>query len=85
MHHRGNFDLTQHQQYSSKKLEYFDQPANRRYVPFVVETSVGCDRTLLALLVNAYREETVEGEEEGRVVLRLLPRWRRSRRGSSRW
>ncbi len=73
VHHRGDFDLTQHQQYSSKKLEYFDQPANRRYVPFVVETSVGCDRTVLALLANAYREETVEGEDEGRVVLRLLP------------
>jgi glycyl-tRNA synthetase len=73
VHHRGDFDLTQHQQFSSKKLEYFDQPANRRFVPFVIETSVGCDRTLLALLVNAYREEAVEGEEEGRVVLRLQP------------
>ncbi|HEX9564076.1 MAG TPA: glycine--tRNA ligase [Gemmatimonadaceae bacterium] len=73
VHHRGDFDLTQHQKFSSKKLEYFDQPANRRFVPFVIETSVGCDRTLLALLVNAYREESVAGEEEGRVVLRLQP------------
>jgi glycyl-tRNA synthetase len=73
VHHRGNFDLTQHQKYSGKKLEYFDQPNNRRFVPYVIETSVGADRTLLALLVNAYREESVAGEEEGRVVLRILP------------
>jgi glycyl-tRNA synthetase len=73
VHHRGDFDLTQHQQFSGKRLEYLDQPANRRYVPFVIETSVGADRTLLAVLVNGYREESVEGEEEGRVVLRLLP------------
>jgi glycyl-tRNA synthetase len=73
VHHRGDFDLGQHQQYSGKKLEYFDQPNNRRYVPFVIETSVGADRTLLALLVNAYREEQVAGEDEGRTVLALPP------------
>jgi glycyl-tRNA synthetase len=71
VHHRGDFDLSRHQEYSGKRLEYFDQPANRRYVPFVIETSVGTDRTLLALLVNAYREESVPGEEEGRTVLGL--------------
>ncbi len=69
VHHRGNYDLTRHQEYSGKKLEYFDQPNNRRFVPFVIETSVGAERTLLAVLVNAYREEAVPGEEEGRVVL----------------
>ncbi len=73
VHHRGDFDLTQHQKASGKRLEYLDQPANRRYVPFVIETSVGCDRTLLSVLVNGYREEVVEGEEEGRTVLRILP------------
>jgi len=73
IHNRGDFDLTQHQQFSGKKLEYFDQQNNRRYVPFVVETSVGADRTLLALLVNGYREETVAGEDEGRTVLGLHP------------
>ncbi|HEX7121250.1 MAG TPA: glycine--tRNA ligase [Gemmatimonadaceae bacterium] len=73
VHHRGDFDLTQHQKYSGKKLEYFDQPNNRRYVPYVIETSAGADRTLLALLVNGYREEPVPGENEDRVVLRLLP------------
>ncbi|HET6681434.1 MAG TPA: glycine--tRNA ligase, partial [Gemmatimonadaceae bacterium] len=73
VHHRGDFDLSRHQEYSHKKLEYFDQPANRRYVPFVVETSAGADRTTLAVLVNAYREEAVAGEDEGRVVLGFLP------------
>ncbi len=73
VHNRGDFDLTQHQQFSSKKLEYFDQVANKRYVPYVIETSVGADRVTLAALVNAYREEAVEGETEGRVVLGLHP------------
>jgi len=73
VHNRGDFDLTQHQQFSGKKLEYFDQPNNRRYTPYVVETSVGADRTTLAVLVNAFAEETVEGEDEGRTVLKLLP------------
>jgi len=73
VHNRGNFDLSQHQQFSGKKLEYFDQPNNNRYIPFVVETSAGADRTALAVLVNAYREESVEGESEGRTVLQLLP------------
>ena len=73
VHNRGNFDLTRHQEYSGKKLEYFDQPNNRRYVPEVIETSVGADRVTLAVLVNAYREEVVAGEEEGRTVLGLHP------------
>ena len=73
VHNRGDFDLTQHQQFSGKKLEYFDQPNNRRYTPYVVETSVGADRTTLAVLVNAYHEEKVEGEDEGRTVLKLQP------------
>jgi glycyl-tRNA synthetase len=73
VHHRGDFDLGRHQEYSGKKLEYYDQTANRRYVPFVIETSVGADRVTLATLVNAYREEEVPGESEGRVVLRLHP------------
>jgi glycyl-tRNA synthetase len=73
VHHRGDFDLTRHQEYSGKKLEYFDQPNNRRYVPYVIETSVGADRTALALLVNGYREEAVAGESEGRTVLGLDP------------
>ena len=73
IHNRGDFDLTQHQTFSGKKLEYFDQPNNRRFVPWVIETSVGADRTTLAVLSNAYREESVAGEEEGRTVLALSP------------
>src|SRR6476619_2308308 len=73
IHNRGDFDLGRHQEYSGKKLEYFDQGTNKRYVPYVVETSVGADRTTLAVLVNGYREAAVEGESEGRTVLRLHP------------
>ena len=73
VHNRGDFDLKQHQEFSGKKLEYFDQPNNKRFLPYVVETSVGADRVALAVLVNAYREESVEGETEGRTVLALHP------------
>src|ERR1043166_6454965 len=62
IHNRGDFDLTRHQEYSGKKLEYFDQAANTRYLPFIVETSAGADRVALTLLVDAFREEQVEGE-----------------------
>jgi glycyl-tRNA synthetase len=71
IHNRSDYDLGRHQEYSGKKLEYFDQPKNKRYVPYVIETSVGADRVTLAALVNAYREEDVPGESEGRVVLGL--------------
>ena len=73
IHNRGDFDLGKHQEFSKKSLLYIDQAANKRYLPYVIETACGPNRTLLALLVNAYREEAVEGEEEGRVVLRLHP------------
>jgi glycyl-tRNA synthetase len=73
VHNRGDFDLGRHTEYSGKKLEYFDQPNNRRYLPWVIETSAGADRVTLAVLVNAYREESVPGEEEGRVVLGIAP------------
>jgi glycyl-tRNA synthetase len=71
IHNRGDFDLSQHQQYSGKKLEYFDQAANERYLPYIIETSAGADRVTLTLLVNAYREEEVQGET--RVVLGFHP------------
>ena len=73
VHNRGDFDLSRHQEYSGKRLEYVDQANNKRYVPYVVETSVGADRVTLATLVNGYREEAVPGETEGRVVLGLHP------------
>lgn len=73
VHNRSDFDLSQHQTVSGKRLEYVDQAANKRYLPYVIETSVGADRVTLAILVNAYREETVPGEEEGRTVMGLHP------------
>jgi glycyl-tRNA synthetase len=71
IHNRSNYDLSRHQEYSGKKLEYLDPATNERYTPFVVETSIGADRLALVTLVDAYREEEVEGES--RVVLRLHP------------
>jgi glycyl-tRNA synthetase len=71
IHNRGDFDLGRHQEFSGKKLEYFDQAENKRYLPYIVETSAGADRVALTLLVDAYREEQVEGET--RVVLGLHP------------
>src|ERR671921_116556 len=71
IHNRGDFDLGRHQEFSGKKLEYFDQASNQRYLPNIVETSAGADRVTLTLLVDAYREEEVEGET--RVVLGLSP------------
>jgi len=73
VHNRSDFDLTQHQQFSSKKLEYVDQANNKRYVPYVIETSVGADRVTLAIMVNALREEAVPGEQEGRTVMGFHP------------
>ena len=73
IHNRGDFDLGKHQEFSGKKLEYIDQANNKRYLPYVIETACGPNRTLLAVLVNAYREEAVEGEQEGRTVLRFHP------------
>jgi glycyl-tRNA synthetase len=55
IHNRSDFDLTQHQKFSGKKLEYFDEVGKERYVPYIVETSVGCDRFLLVSLMDAYR------------------------------
>ena len=73
VHNRSDFDLKQHQEFSGKRLEYVDQANNKRYLPFVIETSVGADRVTLAVLVNAYREEAVPGEQEGRVVMGFHP------------
>ncbi|HEU5171054.1 MAG TPA: glycine--tRNA ligase [Gemmatimonadales bacterium] len=71
IHNRTDFDLSRHQQYSGKKLEYFDQAANARYIPYIVETSAGADRVMLTIMADAYREEEVEGET--RVVLGFHP------------
>ena len=72
IHSRTDFDLGAHQQYSGKKLQYFDPETNESYVPYVVETSIGLDRTFLAILSFAYREEKLEDGSE-RVVLSIPP------------
>lgn len=72
IHSRTDFDLSAHQHYSGKKLQYFDPETNESYVPYVVETSIGLDRTFLAVLSHAYREEKLEDGSE-RVVLSIPP------------
>ncbi len=69
---RGDFDLTQHAEFSGEKLEYFDQSSGERYVPHVIEPAAGVDRATLAFLVDAYDVEEVEGRQ--RTVLRLHPK-----------
>ena len=74
IHSRSDFDLTQHQKYSKKKLQYFDTEINQNYVPYVIETSIGLDRMFLLILSNAYEEETIhkeDGTTDSRVVLHL--------------
>jgi glycyl-tRNA synthetase len=70
IHSRTDFDLKQHEKHSGKKLQYFDPELNESYVPYVVETSVGLDRTFLAILSAAYTEEKLENGSE-RTVLKL--------------
>ncbi len=76
IHNRGNFDLSQHQKFSGKNLEYFDEVSKEKFIPGVIETAVGCDRLFLVFLCDAYREEVTDqsGKEDVRVVLGLDPR-----------
>ncbi len=71
IHSRTDFDLGRHEEFSGKKLRYFDAETNESFVPYVVETSVGLDRLFLVVMSAAYAEEQVEGET--RVVLRIPP------------
>jgi glycyl-tRNA synthetase len=74
IHSRTDFDLKSHQEYSKKKQQYFDTEINQNYIPYVIETSVGLDRLVLATLSNAYAEEKwqkEDGSEDSRVVLRI--------------
>ncbi|HEX6926948.1 MAG TPA: glycine--tRNA ligase [Longimicrobiaceae bacterium] len=71
VHNRTDFDLRRHQEYSGKRLEYIDPATQKRYLPYIIETSAGADRVTLAVLANGYREEEVEGET--RVVLGIKP------------
>jgi glycyl-tRNA synthetase len=74
---RGDFDLTQHQKFSGKSMEYFDEEAKAKYVPHVIEPSAGVDRLALALICNAYCEDQApdeKGKLESRVVMKFHPR-----------
>jgi glycyl-tRNA synthetase len=74
IHSRTDYDLSQHQKFSGKKIQYFDPELNQSYVPYVVETSIGVDRMFLQIISAAYHEEVVEdsnGQKDTRVVLRL--------------
>lgn len=69
---RTNYDLSKHQEHSGESLEYFDQETNEKYIPYVIEPSLGADRVTLAFLCNAYEEEEI-AEGDKRTVLRLHP------------
>jgi len=75
IHSRTDFDLSQHQKFSGKKLQYFDPEINQNYVPYVIETSIGLDRMFLLTLINAYEEQDLSTDErqDSRVVLKLHP------------
>ncbi len=67
IHNRTDFDLSRHAEYSRKNMNYFDDESKEKYLPYVIETSIGCDRTVLTCLIDAYTEE------EERVVLKFSP------------
>ncbi|MDG4951425.1 glycine--tRNA ligase [Weeksellaceae bacterium KMM 9724] len=72
IHSRTDFDLKQHQEFSNKKLQYFDPELKESYVPYVVETSIGLDRLFLAIVSNSLKEEKLEDGSE-RIVMKLPP------------
>ena len=72
IHNRTDFDLSRHMEATGKDLSYFDDQTREKFVPYIIETSAGCDRTLLVCLVDAYEEEEVKGEV--RVVLKFSPK-----------
>ncbi len=78
VHHRGTWDISQHSQFSGTDLQYIDHDNKRKVMPTVIETSVGLDRTMLAILGKAYDEDTAATQKEGmdedvRIVLHLPP------------
>lgn len=72
IHNRTDFDLKRHQEYSGKDLQYFDDATREKYIPYIIETSAGCDRTTLTCLADAYEEQ--ELEKDTRTVLHLSPK-----------
>jgi glycyl-tRNA synthetase len=72
VHNRYDFDLTRHIEATKKDMRYFDERFTEKFIPYIIETSAGCDRTLLTVLVDAYDEVEIKGEK--RVFLRLSPK-----------
>jgi glycyl-tRNA synthetase len=72
IHNRTNFDLSRHMEYSGKSMEYYDDVTKEKYVPFIIETSAGASRSLMAFMTDAYCEEALE--KETRIVMRFHPR-----------
>ncbi len=72
IHNRTNYDLTRHQEYSGKSMEYFDDTSKEKYIPYIIETSAGASRSFMAFLVDAYVEE--QADKEIRSVLKFHPR-----------
>jgi glycyl-tRNA synthetase len=76
IHNRTDFDLKNHQTLSGKSLEYFDDASKEKYIPYIIETSAGCDRNVLTFLVDSYRVEHTpdkDGKDDARVVLGFHP------------
>ena len=71
-HNRTDYDLKRHQEYSGKSMEYLDQETNERFIPYIIESTIGPDRTVLAVLCESYNEEEIN-ENETRIVLKLNP------------
>lgn len=71
-HNRTDFDLTRHQEYSGKSMEYFDEATREKYIPYVIESTYGVDRIVLAMLFEGLREEKIN-EEDSRIVFKIKP------------
>lgn len=71
-HNRTDFDLSRHQEYSGKSQEYLDPDTNEKYIPYIIESTYGLDRTVLAILFNSYCKETLEDNTE-REIMKFHP------------
>ncbi|MEA1981123.1 MAG: glycine--tRNA ligase, partial [candidate division Zixibacteria bacterium] len=72
IHNRTDYDLSHHMEATKKDMRYFDEQAKEKYIPYIIETSAGCDRTLLTILTDAYDEVEIKGEK--RVFMRISPK-----------
>lgn len=71
-HNRTDYDLKRHQEYSGKSMEYLDVETNEKFIPYIIESTIGPDRTVLAVLCEAYTEEKIN-DDDTRIVLKLSP------------